>query len=249
MSPASSPQPFNVLIVDDDPAFRKGLAASLKSGGYPVELARNAQEALHYVRDHPVDIVLLDINMPEIGGVEACQRIRAVTPRSGILMLTVRDSQQDKVEALRAGADDYITKPFQFQELIARMEAVWRRTGSGAAGPPPVVCVGQLELDIERRILRKQGKQIHLSPKEFDLLAVLMQHKGIPVTHSRLLRSVWGSEYGNEPDYLRSYIKTLRRKIEDDPARPSYILTEPWVGYRLQFPREPDSLESGSDDD
>ena len=239
MSSPPSTQPFNVLIVDDDPAFRRGLAASLKSGGYSVELARNAGEALEYVREHPVGIVLLDINMPEIGGVEACQRIRAITPRSGILMLTVRDSQEDKVEALRSGADDYITKPFQLQELLARMNAVWRRTGSGAVLPAPVLSAGQLELDLERRILRKNGNPIHLSPKEFDLLAVLMQHKGIPLTHARLLRAVWGSEYGNEPDYLRSYVRTLRKKIEDDPAHPRCLLTEPWVGYRLALPQKP----------
>ena len=236
MSSARSAQRFNVLIVDDDPAFRRGLGASLKSAGHQVELARGAEEALHYVRENPVDIVLLDINMPEIGGVEACQRIRAVNPRSGILMLTVRDSQEDKVRALGAGADDYITKPFQLEELLARMNAVWRRTGSGAILPAPILCAGQLELDLERRILKKNGKQIHLSPKEFDLLAVLMQHKGIPLTHAKLLRAVWGYEYGNEPDYLRSYVRTLRKKIEDDPPRPRYLLTEPWVGYRLCDP-------------
>lgn len=247
MNATPSSQPFNVLIVDDDPSFRKGLAASLRSGGYSVDLARNAEEALHYVRGHPVDIVLLDMNMPEIGGVEACQRIRAVTPRSGILMLTVRDSQEDKVQALGAGADDYITKPFQFQELLARMGAVWRRTPSGSAAllQAPTLCAGQLELDVEHRILRKAGKEIHLSPKEFELLAVLMQHKGIPLTHARLLRAVWGYEYGDEPDYLRSYVKTLRKKIEDDPARPEYILTEPWVGYRLRDPQDPDRAAGG----
>lgn len=247
MSATPSSQPFNVLIVDDDPSFRKGLAASLRSSGYSVDLARNAEEALHYVREHPVDIVLLDINMPEIGGVEACRRIRALSPRSGILMLTVRDTQEDKVHALGAGADDYITKPFQLQELLARMGAVWRRTGSVAALPAPVVCAGQLELHLEHRILRKQGRQIHLSPKEFDLLAVMMQHKGIPLTHARLLRAVWGYEYGNEPDYLRSYVKTLRKKIEDDPARPEYILTEPWVGYRLRDPLDPHGAAADSD--
>lgn len=206
MNTVPSPQPFNVLIVDDDPAFRKGLAASIRTAGYSVRHSRSADEAPQYVREHPVDIVLLDINMPEIGGVEACQRIRVVAPRSGILMLTVRDSQEDKVQALGAGADDYITKPFQFQELLARMGAVWRRTGSASGTLPqaPTLCAGKLELDLERRILTKAGKPIHLSPKEFDLLAVLMQHKGIPLTHARLLRTVWGLEYGNEPDYLRS---------------------------------------------
>jgi two-component system KDP operon response regulator KdpE len=246
---------FSVLIVDDDPTFRKGLAASLKASGYSVDLARNAEEALHYVRERPVDIVLLDINMPEIGGVEACQRIRTLAPRSGILMLTVREGEDDKVRALGAGADDYITKPFRLRELLARMGAVRRRTGTEPMLRAPVLRAGQLELELERRILRKAGKEIHLSPKEFELLAFLMQHKDIPVTHARLLRAVWGDEYGAEPDYLRSYVKTLRKKIEDEPGRPEYILTEPWVGYRLRDPHDPDSpgaesvLDTESDED
>jgi two-component system KDP operon response regulator KdpE len=204
-----------------------------------VDVARNAPEALQYVRERPVDIVLLDINMPEIGGLEACHRMRAIAPRSGILMLTVRDAEDDKVQALGAGADDYITKPFRLRELIARMGAVRRRTGTGAALPGPVLRAGHLELELEHRILRKAGKEIHLSPKEFELLAFLMQHKDVPITHARLLRTLWGQEYGNEPDYLRSYVKALRKKIEDNPGSPEYILTEPWVGYRLRDPHDP----------
>jgi two-component system KDP operon response regulator KdpE len=241
MNAITLPSLFRVLIVDDDPAFRRGLAASLKTSGYPVDLARNAEEALHYLRERRVDIILLDINMPEISGVEACPRIRALAPLSGILMLTVRESEDDKVQALGAGADDYITKPFQLRELIARMGAVRRRTSSGAALHAPVLRAGQLELELEHRTLRKGGEEIHLSPKEFELLALLVQHKDIPLTHARLLRAVWGFEYGNEPDYLRSYVRMLRKKIEDDPGRPEYILTEPWVGYRLRDPDDPDS--------
>jgi len=241
MSATIVPPLFSVLIVDDDPTFRKGLAASLKTSGYSVELARNAEEALCYVRGRPVDIVLLDINMPEIGGIEACHRIRVLAPRSGILMLTVREAEDDKVQALGAGADDYITKPFRLRELMARMGAVLRRTGSGAELSPPVLSVGQLELELEHRILRKAGKEIHLSPKEFEMLAFLMQHQNVPVTHAKLLRAVWGQEYGNEPDYLRTYVRSLRKKIEDDPSRPGYILTEPWVGYRMRDPDHPDS--------
>jgi len=236
-----SPSVISILAVDDDPAFRMGLAASLKTSGYSVSLARNAQEALHYVRERPVDLVLLDINMPEIGGVEACQRIRALAPQTGIVMLTVRNTEDDKVKALEAGADDYITKPFRLRELIARMRAVLRRTGADGVLHTPVIRVGQLELEVEHRTLRKAGREIHLSPKEFELLAFLMQHKDVPVTHAKLLRAVWGPEYGNEPDYLRSYVKTLRKKIENDPGRPEYILTEPWVGYRLRDPFDPDS--------
>ncbi|HMF79335.1 MAG TPA: response regulator transcription factor [Bryobacteraceae bacterium] len=233
--------PISILLVDDDPAFRKGLAASLKASGYAVDLARNAEEALHHVRGNPVDVVLLDMNMPEIGGVEACHRIRALAPKSGIVMLTVRDAEDDKVQALEAGADDYVTKPFRLRELIARLRAVLRRTGADGVLQSPVLRVGQLELEVEHRTLRKAGRQIHLTPKEFELLAFLMQHKDFPVTHARLLRAVWGPEYGNEPDYLRSYVKMLRKKIEDDPSRPEYILTEPWVGYRLRDPSDPES--------
>jgi two-component system KDP operon response regulator KdpE len=218
-----------------------GLAASLKTVGYSVSLARNAQDALDYVRERPVDIILLDMNMPEIGGVEACQRIRALAPQTGIVMLTVRNTEDDKVKALEAGADDYITKPFRLRELIARLRAVLRRTGLDAVLHTPVIRVGQLELEVEHRTLRKARREIHLSPKEFDLLAFLMQHKDVPVTHAKLLRAVWGPEYGNEPDYLRSYVKTIRKKIEDDPGRPEYILTEPWVGYRFRDPSDPDS--------
>jgi two-component system, OmpR family, KDP operon response regulator KdpE len=236
---------ISVLLVDDDPAFRRGLAASLKSSGYSVALARNAEEALTYVRVRPVDIVLLDINMPDIGGIEACQRIRALAPRSGIVMLTVREAVDDKVLALEAGADDYVTKPFRFRELIARLRAVLRRTGADAVTQTPVVRVGELELELEHRVLRKAGKEIHLSPKEFELLAFLMQHKDVPVTQARLLRAVWGSEYGNEPDY----VKNLRKKIEDDPSRPKYILTEPWVGYRLRDPSDPDSSSADPETD
>jgi two-component system KDP operon response regulator KdpE len=236
-----SPSVIRILVVDDDPAFRRGLAASLKASGYSVSLARNAQEALNYIRERPVDIVLLDINMPEMGGVEACQRIRALAPQAGIVMLTVRNTEDDKVQALEAGADDYITKPFRLRELIARLRAVLRRTGADGVLHAPVLSLGQLELEVEHRTLRKAGREIHLSPKEFELLAFLMQHKDVPVTHAKLLRAVWGPEYGNEPDYLRSYVKTLRKKIEKDPGRPEYILTEPWVGYRFRDPFDPDS--------
>jgi two-component system, OmpR family, KDP operon response regulator KdpE len=239
-----SPPVTSVLIVDDDPTFRKGLAASLKTSGYTVDIARNGEEALTYVRERPVDVVLLDINMAGMSGVEACYRIRAVAPQSGIVMLTVRDAEDDKVRALETGADDYITKPFRLRELVARVRAVLRRTGTDPTAHTPLLRIGHLELELEHRMLRKAGREIHLSPKEFELLAFLMQHKDVPLTRARLLRAVWGPEYGNETDYLRSYIKTLRKKIENDPTQPEYILTEPWIGYRLRDPSDPDSSYS-----
>jgi two-component system, OmpR family, KDP operon response regulator KdpE len=239
----------SVLIVDDDPTFRKGLAASLKTSGYSVDVARNGEEALQYVRERPVDVVLLDINMTGMNGVEACHRIRALAPQAGIVMLTVRDTEDDKVQALEAGADDYITKPFRLRELVARLRAILRRTGADAAPQTPVLRIGQLELELEHRVLRKAGRDIHLSPKEFELLVFLMQHKDVPLTRARLLRAVWGPEYGNESDYLRSYVKALRKKIESRPTQPEYILTEPWVGYRFRDPSDPDSPYSVSDPD
>jgi len=244
-----SPPTINILVIDDDPAFRQGLIASLKTSGYGADAARNAEEGIEYVRERPVDIVLLDINMPNKGGIDACREIRASAPKAGIVMLTVRDTEDDKVLALEAGADDYVTKPFRFRELIARMRAVLRRTGAEASPESPVLSVGELELDIQHRVLRKAGREIHLSPKELDLLAFLMEHKGIPLTHARILRKLWGPEYGDEPEYLRSYIKTLRKKIEDDPAHPEYIQTEPWVGYRLRDPSDPDAFPPSQDGD
>jgi two-component system KDP operon response regulator KdpE len=241
-------QPSNkILVVDDDPAFRQGLRASLKSSGYEVDVARNAEDAMEYVRQHPVGIVLLDINMPGLGGLEVCRRIRAAAPHAGIVMITVRDSEDDKVAALETGADDYLTKPFRLRELLARLHAVRRRTIGEGLAQAPVIRVGELELFVEHRTLRKAGKDIHLAPKEFEILALLMEHQNIPLTHAKILRTIWGPEYGDEPEYVRSYIKMLRKKIEDDPTHPRYILTEPWVGYRFRNPSSPDATTRSFD--
>jgi two-component system, OmpR family, KDP operon response regulator KdpE len=239
-----------ILVVDDDPAFRQGLRASLKSSGYEVDVARNAEDAMEYVRQHPVGIVLLDINMPGLGGLEVCRRIRAAAPHAGIVMITVRDSEDDKVAALETGADDYLTKPFRLRELLARLHAVRRRTIGEGLAQAPVIRVGELELFVEHRTLRKAGKDIHLAPKEFEILALLMEHQNVPLTHAKMLRTIWGPEYGDEPEYLRSYIKMLRKKIEDDPTHPRYILTEPWVGYRFRDPsgRDATTPSFGADD-
>jgi len=161
-------------------------------------------------------------------------------------MVTVRDSEHDMVRALEAGADDYITKPFRLEELLARLRAVLRRTLQDT-DMQTVVVAGDLEIDLERRVLRRAGELIHLTPTEFDLLAVLMKNQDMPVTHTKLLRTVWGPEYGEELEYLRSYVRALRRKIEDDPARPKYILTEPWVGYRFRNPVEQQSTSPQED--
>jgi two-component system KDP operon response regulator KdpE len=185
--------------------------------------------------------------MPGIGGVEACREIRALAPKIGILMVTVRDSENDMVRALEAGADDYVTKPVRFRELVARMRAVLRRLEADNATEPAVIRIAALEIDVEGHCLRKDGDVIHLTPTEFELLALLMRNQGVPVTHAKLLRTIWGPEYGTELEYLRSYVRTLRKKIEDDATRPKYILTEPWVGYRFCDPTDPQSATTESE--
>ena len=225
---------FNVLVVDDEAPLRAVLRTSLSSRGFGVEEASSAEQALELLPRGPFDIVLLDINMPGMGGLEACRRIRTVMPQIAIVMVTVRDAESDIVRALTAGADDYITKPFRFGELVARMRAVLRRTDVGS--PPPTVHAGTLEIDLERRMLRRAGEAVHLTPTEFDLLALLVRNQGTLVTHAKLLSAVWGPEYRDELEYLRSYVRTLRKKIADDPSRPKYILTEPWLGYRFHNP-------------
>jgi two-component system KDP operon response regulator KdpE len=237
----TSVQRHSILVVDDETSLRHALRSSLAASGFVVEEARTGEEAVEAVREHPFDLVLLDINMRGISGVEACRRIRAFGPHIGIVMVTVRDTEDDKVRALEAGADDYITKPFLLRELVARLRAILRRTHLEHGNDASVLHAGNLELDLERRRLSRGGEEIHLSPREFDLLGFLMKNQGVPLTHVKLLRAIWGPEYGNELEYLRSYIRMLRKKIEDDPAKPSYILTEPWVGYRFHNPSDPDS--------
>ncbi len=181
-------QQSRVLIVDDEPPLRKALRASLTAAGFTVEEARTGDEAVAVAKQHPFGLVLLDINMPGLTGFEACRRIRALAPRTGIVMVTVRDAEDDKVRALESGADDCITKPFRLRELIARLRAVLRRTQFDDSAQA-VLQAGNLEIDLERRLLRRAGKQVHLSPKEFDLLAYLMRNLDAPVTHVKLLRA------------------------------------------------------------
>ena len=242
-------QPCSVLVVDDEPALRKTIRASLAASGFSVEEAGTGAEALGAVKQRPFDLVLLDVNMPGASGIEACRQIRAFAPGTGIIMVTVRDAEDDKVQALEAGADDYVTKPFRLRELVARLGAVLRRTRTDIGEGPRVLQAGDLKMDLDRGQLWKAGRQIHLSPTEFDLLAVMMKNQDAPLTHVKLLRGVWGPEYGDELEYLRTYIRMLRKKIEDDPARPQYIQTEPWVGYRFRNPSDPDQPPSSADDE
>ena len=226
--------PLHVLVVDDEPALRKVFRTSLAANGFVIEEARSGEEAVDILPQHPFDLVLLDINMPGMGGVAACREIRALAPKVGILMVTVRDAENDMVRALEAGADDYVTKPVRFRELVARMRAVLRRLEADSATQPTVIRVADLEIDLERHSLRKAGSLIHLTPTEFDLLALLMRNQGAPITHAKLLRTIWGPEYREEVEYLRAYVRQLRKKLEGDPAKPEYLLTDSHYGYRFR---------------
>jgi len=227
------PSHGKVLIVDDESSIRRALHNTLHAMGFDVDDAATGEAALLLVREGQYDAVLLDINMPGMGGVKACREIRRSLPRLGILMLTVRDSEDDKVTALDAGADDYITKPFNARELAARLRAAVRRSSASQADPDAVIRIGNVELDPARRQVHKAGEPVHFTPKEFDLLRYLMEHAGLPITHARLLRAVWGPEYGSELEYLRTFIRQLRKKIEEDPGAPEYLLTDSHVGYRF----------------
>jgi len=201
--------------------------------GFVVDDASTGEAAIEHLSQTRYDVVLLDINMPGMGGIDACREIRRSSPRVGILMLTVRGSEEDKIAALDAGADDYITKPFHMRELAARIRAAVRRAGASPVEPDAVIGIGDIELDPARRLVRKAGDPVHLTPKEFDLLRYLMAHAGLPMMHARLLHAVWGPEYGGELEYLRTFVRQLRKKIEDDPAEPAYLLTDSHLGYRF----------------
>jgi two-component system KDP operon response regulator KdpE len=223
-----------VLIVDDEPSIRRALRTTFGTLGFDIAEAVTGEQALPLLRSASFDAVLLDINMPGMGGIAACRQIRHQFPRLAVLMLTVRDDEDDKVEALEAGADDYITKPFPIRELIARVRAAVRRSHAPAGNENAVIAIGGISLDPARRLVQKSGQTVHLTPKEFDLLHYLMKHAGLPMMHARLLGAVWGPEYGNELEYLRTFIRQLRKKLEDDPARPTYLLTDSHLGYRFR---------------
>jgi two-component system KDP operon response regulator KdpE len=222
-----------ILVVDDDSSTRRALRVTLTGMGFTVVEAARGEEALSLARVTWFDAVLLDVDMPGMGGVEACRCIRHAVARLPILMLTVMDSEDDKVLALDAGADDYITKPFQVRELTARLRSAVRRRNAQDANRDAPIRHGQLELDPVKYRVMKSGRSIHLTPKEFEVLHYLMMHAGEPIPHARLLKSVWGPEYGNELEYLRTFIRQLRKKIEDDPRNPKYLLTDAYVGYRF----------------
>jgi two-component system KDP operon response regulator KdpE len=222
-----------ILVVDDDTSTRRALQIALSGMGFTVIEAARGEEALSLVRLTRFDAILLDMNMPGMGGVEACRSIRRAVARLPILMLTVADSEDEKVLALDAGADDYITKPFQLRELTARLRSAVRRRNTMDEERDRPIRYGQIELDPVKYRVQKHGRSIHLTPKEFEMLHYLMLHAGEPIPHARLLKSVWGPEYGNELEYLRTFVRQLRKKIEDDPRNPQYLLTDAYIGYRF----------------
>ncbi len=224
-----------ILVVDDDPQIRRIMRMTLVAQGYAVGDARSGEEALEKLNEEKYDLILLDVNMPGSGGLETCRWIRS-TSDVAIIMLTVRNAEKDKVAALDAGADDYITKPFSTPELMARIRAALRRAPLSAEGGPQIIALEDVEINLATRRVTVGQREVRLTPKEFDLLHYFVTHPNIPIPHARLLQAVWGPDYGNEVEYLRTFVNQLRKKIEKDPSRPRYLLTEPWVGYRFHLP-------------
>jgi two-component system KDP operon response regulator KdpE len=225
-----------VLVVEDDSAIRRGLRTTLGAMRFTVAEATSGEDALAQLRGASFDAVLMDLNMPGMGGLEACRRIRREYPQIALLVVTVREDEEDTITALDAGADDYVTKPFQIRELAARLRAAIRRGRVPPAPSEVALRVGVFELDPGRRWVKKAGQEVKLTPTEFDLLHLLMKHAGHPLTHAKLLSGVWGAEYREEREYLRTFILQLRRKIEDDPAQRNYLQTVNYLGYRFYDP-------------
>jgi two-component system KDP operon response regulator KdpE len=223
-----------ILVVDDEPQLRRAMKATLTDLGYSVIEAKTGEEALNLLRREAVDLILLDLNMPGIGGLETCRAIRE-TNDLPIIVLSVRNTEREKVQALDAGADDYVTKPFGIQELLARIRAALRRAPSSDP-ERRLFTSGELEIDFEARRATVNGKTVRLTPKEFDLLKFLVDHPNKPIPHRKLLQTVWGPDYGEEVEYLRVFVNQLRKKIEPEPSKPRYLLTEPWVGYKFAAP-------------
>jgi len=224
---------IRVLIVDDEAAIRRALRPPLAELGFQVTEASRGEEALQLLHAGAFDVVLLDINMPGIGGIETLRRIRTFAPRLPVLMVTVREGEEEKVEALELGADDYITKPFSVRELIARIRTAHRRVHAPVRAEDAPIEIGEICLTPVRRVVTKRGQPVHLTRKEYEILHCLMSRAGRVVTYARLLTAVWGANCREEVEYLRTFVRQLRKKIEDDPSNPVYLLTDVYVGYRF----------------
>src|SRR5579872_5663578 len=212
-----------ILVVDDEPQIRRIMRTTLTAEGYAVHDARSGEEALDAVRDQRFDLILMDANMPGMGGLAACREIRS-TSDVAIIMLTVRSAEEDKVAALDAGADDYVTKPFGMPEVLARIRAALRRVP--LSSDSALIRAGDLEINPAARTVKVSGREIRLTPKEFDLLHFLAINPNVPIAHMKLLQAVWGPDYGDEVEYLRTFINQVRKKIEKDPAHPKHVITE-----------------------
>ncbi len=233
---------LHVLVIDDEPQIRRALRIGLERNGYRVSLASTGEEGLDLAALEPPDFVILDLAMPGMEGVEACRQLREWS-RVPVVVLSVRDGERDKIAALDAGADDYLTKPFSLDELLARLRAVLRRINQDGAPPSPVFSSGELHIDFARRRVVLRGGEIHLTPIEYELLGFLAQHPNRVLTHRHLLSKIWGAEYADDTHTLRVHIANLRLKIESDPARPRFLHTEPRIGYRFRVD-EPDAGSS-----
>jgi two-component system KDP operon response regulator KdpE len=223
----------NILVVDDEPQITRVLKTALTSLGYGTRVAGDGDEAVQIMKEWSPDLVITDLRMPNMDGLALCRRIRAKS-RIPIIVLSVRGEERTKVEALDSGADDYVTKPFSMKELLARVRAALRRAAVPEQPEAAVIEAGDFRIDVEARSVRVGNRDVHLTPKEFDLLVYLARHSGKVVTHRNLLAAVWGENSVQQPEYLRVFVGHLRKKIEADESSPRYIVTEPWVGYRFQ---------------
>jgi two-component system, OmpR family, KDP operon response regulator KdpE len=223
-----------ILVVDDEPQIRRVMKTALTAHRFTTSEASSGEEALNVMQADNPDLVLLDINMPGMGGIATCREIRRFS-EVPIIVLSVRNSESDKIGGLDAGADDYITKPFSVNELMARIRANLRRAAP-AEDLGTLTIPNELSIDFNARVVVAHGQPVRLTPKEFDLLHLLVSNANRPMAHRKLLQTLWGPEYGDELEYLRVFVSQLRKKIEKDPAHPLYIVTEPWVGYRFVLP-------------
>ena len=231
-----------VLVVDDEPQIVRGLSASLRAAGYEVASAGTATEALDAAALRPPDAVILDLALPDGNGVEVCRTLRGWSDVP-VIVVSALDAENDKIAALDAGADDYVTKPYAVGELLARLRAALRR-GAAPAGGAPAVAFGDVEVDLARREVMRGGMPIHLTPREYELLSELARHAGRVLTHAALLRTIWGPTFVGETHYLRVQMASLRQKLEPEPARPRHLLTETGVGYRLRLDPQPSDAEA-----
>jgi two-component system KDP operon response regulator KdpE len=230
-------RPTRILVVDDEAQIRRALRSILSTRGYALEMAATAEEALVKAIDAPPDLVILDLALPDRSGIEVCRELRTWMA-APILILSVRANEADKIQALDEGADDYLTKPFSAGELLARIRALLRRAAA-LTSPPPLVTAGELEIDIARRRVTLAGEEVPLTPTEFDILAFLARNAGLVVTQRMILEQVWGPEWVEDSQTLRVHVSNLRKKIEQRPGGPRYIITEPGVGFRLAADEPP----------